>query len=495
MLQRQQTDNLWHKIARELPAAVVVIGALAALKYSLGEPVPRSERIAALVGFSLLGYALIRFLILLIGWLVAKRIKPRVREEVLLQQGQRLMDEAAAAARQHLVELTGIVEIFPNFRVCQREIIEAIGGSQTVRVFLQLGRTVVGGATDFYDLLEQKTQPTADVKILHARMDSPYLSERVAHQRGSNYRGWLNELDHAVKTVTVLTDQREGRIEGRQHREGYVWRLFLTEDYAYVQPYLYDRRNSEQAPVLKIAKAYDGKDLAMSLYRVFSAYFDQKWDENVPTASRLEDLIPRGSACAVAGILKYHQFLIFAIPKRYIARLSSEVPFHGIGGKLRPPETLLDALRREAVEEIGVQIEIEPASRTRYFTTSAELEPVAIGDLPRPYCLYRKTRQQDPNFDHQDVLWLVGYEGKVLVDSLEYLRPGAEVGAVVIVTHETLRRTLVSDVSFNGIIAADDGSRVVVAADVTLDFSRRAVPSGVAALVASEHTGRVTYQP
>lgn len=496
MPEAPSSEASFKRIAIEVLAAIVVVGVVAALRYFFGEPVPKSEIPAAVIAITLVAYAVLRFGIFVpVRWLLEKSIEPRLRREILAQESARITREAIELERKRLCEITGIVEILPNFRQSQKEILGALQSSKTVRVFLQLGRTVMGGSTDFYDLLEQKTDPASDVRILHARMDSPYLSERVAHQRGSNYRGWHNELDHAIKTVAVLTEQRQGRVVGRQHSEGYTWRLFLTDTHAYVQPYLYDKNNSELAPVLKIARTIDGTEIKGSLYRVFSAYFDQKWDENVPKTSSLAEIIPRAAACAVAGVLSYHQFFIFAIPKRYIDRAGTEVPFHGIGGKVAPPETFEDALHREAQEELGAQIQIQPASRTRYFTTSAELEPVAIGDLPRPYCLYRKTRQQDPNFHHEDVLWLVGYEGKVQVSSLDQLRPGAEVGALLCLTKEMLRRTLVDDLSFKGIISLSDGSRVIVAPGVKLDLSRRAVPSGVAALVASEHLGSVTYQP
>ncbi len=76
----------------------------------------------------------------------------------------------------------------------------------------------------------------------------------------------------------------------RQHQEGYVWRFYIFDNYAYVQPYLYERKNDILAPVLKLAKhvsSGEQRENPKSLYKVFSKYFDNKWKEYNPSAPDL----------------------------------------------------------------------------------------------------------------------------------------------------------------------------------------------------------------
>ena len=269
-----------------------------------------------------------------------------------------------------------------------------------------------------------------------------------------------------------------------------MWRLFIFDEIAYVQPYLYSKNNSEHAPVLKLSKSVISSEKKeenpSSLYKVFSNYFDFKWDECRPDTTTLSKFIPATDATTVAVAAKYHQFYIFAIPSRYIKPGNKEIPFHGVGGKRKVDEDWVAAIGRESMEEIGVTLTINSSARTRFHTTGAELQPISLDDTPRPYCVYKRTREADPNFAHPEVRWLIGYEGTLKIKNMDELKPRAEVGALVCLTGDMLLRTLQEKVTYKDIEKAEDGSRVILGLDVSLDMESRAVPAGLAIIIAAE---------
>src|SRR4029078_604174 len=118
---------------------------------------------------------------------------------------------------------------------------------------------------------------------------------------------------HATQKIENLIERKEATLKSRQHKEGYMWRLFIFEEVAYVQPYLYSKNNSDHAPVLKLSRytlssEKKQEENLSSLYKVFLNYFDFKWDECRPDTTSLTKLIPPGDATTVALAAKYHQF-------------------------------------------------------------------------------------------------------------------------------------------------------------------------------------------
>lgn len=473
-------------------ASIVAVGLIALLRYFLGEALQPHEWILTLVVLTLLAFLLLWFAY---SRLARSFIMPRLRAEVREEMATELKETIKVELYRELAEQTGIVKIFPHFRACEKEILSELKASSEVRIFLQIGRTVLAGNANFYEQIAEAIRPETRVRILHADPESPYLSERTAHERGSRYNVWLADLDHAVKKVETLAGSGKAKIEGRQHKEGYVWRLFIFDDFAYAQPYLYSRNNSENAPVLKLSqwKETDGskEENVNSLYKAFCAYFDFKWEEYLPQVHKLESIIPAEDVCVVAAVIRYHQFYIFAVPRRYISRPGREVPFHGVGGKRAPAEGWIEALEREIAEEIGIAVSVGAAARTRYLTTGAELEAISLSDAPRPYCIYKRTRDADPNFAHPEVLWIVGFEAEAKINNLDQLKPGSEVGALVVLTGEMLRRTLHDPLTYESLSKAADGSRVILGEGVNLDISRRAVPAGLATIVAAGELPRL----
>jgi 8-oxo-dGTP pyrophosphatase MutT (NUDIX family) len=376
------------------------------------------------------------------------------------------------------------VKIFHGFDECQAEILRELKGSRDIKIFVQMGKSVLSGAAIIYEALEQ-TLPDAQIKILHAGIESPYLSERVALKRDSSYYEWREDISYVVRIGGRLQGHLGARLELRRHPEGYFWRFFLFDNHVYLQPYLFASDNARKAPVLKFAR-YDRVDAAVdnvnpdSLYHMLVTYFDLKWEECAPEVTRLDDMITPGDPATVAALVERAGVWVFVVPKRFMDIAGEELPFHSIGGKRNANEGWVEALQREATEEIGTSLEVKSSSFTRDITTSAEFEPLTLSNMPRPYCVYKRTREIDPEVVEPEVLWIVGFEAELSAEAI--VEPRREIAAVVYLSRDMLRRTARERITYDQIRHAKDGSGVSLQAGVNFDFKRVAVPIGLAAL-------------
>jgi hypothetical protein len=137
-----------------------------------------------------------------------------------------------------------------------------------------MGKSVLSGAAIIYEALEH-SRDDAEIKILHADMQNPYLSERIARRRSSDYREWREDINYAVRIADRLQSRLGARLELRRHAEGYFWRFFLFDQTVYVQPYLFPRDNAHRAPVLKFGRddvVGLTNDDERSLYYMFETY-------------------------------------------------------------------------------------------------------------------------------------------------------------------------------------------------------------------------------
>jgi 8-oxo-dGTP pyrophosphatase MutT (NUDIX family) len=379
---------------------------------------------------------------------------------------------------------TGLIGIFPSFDECQAEVLREMRESRSIKIFVQMGKSVLSGAAIIYEALEH-TRKDAEVKILHAGVENPYLSERVALNRDSDYQEWREDINYVIRVGGRLQGRQGARLELRRHSEGYIWRFFLFDDYAYLQPYLFPRHNARLAPVLKFSRLDTsnptGSEVnANSLQHMLQNYFDLKWEECAPEATRLSDMITPGDPTAVAALVRRAGVWVFVVPQRFLNLSGEELPFHNIGGKRNSNEKWVDALQREAMEEIGTELNVKSSASTRDITTSAEFEHLALSDDPRPYCVYKRTRDIDPEVVEPEILWIVGFEAELPANVP--LEPRAEIAAVVSLSANMLRRTARERITYDQIRRARDGSSVIVQAGVEFDFQRAAVPAGLAAL-------------
>jgi|GEM_PF-1938416 len=176
--------------------------------------------------------------------------------------------------RQH----TGIWETFKNLEECTTDLEAAFREAKRVRLLLQFGRRELGASeqSSFYNLIKNgEIQSDATVQILRASPTSPFLSHERARERNGDYERWQKdiarlkgEIDHLQKTNHLIHD--------REHREPFLWRIFIFDDIAFVSAYLYPKDNDTRAPVYKLVEG------GHSLFVVFDKYFDYLWRKYDP---------------------------------------------------------------------------------------------------------------------------------------------------------------------------------------------------------------------
>lgn len=382
--------------------------------------------------------------------------------------------------------LPGVTRIFPNLPACEQEVLEEISTSRTVRIFLQLGKTVLVGAPSIYEYLEKSLRSGATARVLHAGTTNPYLSRRIAVERGSSYEEWVSDIDYATRKLANLRNRSTGVVQSRTHNEAYYWLIFLFDNTAYVQPYIYDRGNTKMAPVLKLENSTQVTE--QSLYQVFDRYFDRKWDESVSSIRQIKDFFYLADietkSLAVAAVLQISGLFVFVVPKRYVQADPSRIYFHAVGGKVQDNERYDHALVREVHEEIACTGRVVSAPTSFVMTSHSDIGNIALQDCPAPAYVYKRTRTDSPSTAHaQSIVWLLGYRVDLETGSQPY--PCKEIAAVVLLSPQMLRDSVSRRLRVREVSASADGSKFILADGVALPADAVMEPTGLARILAA----------
>lgn len=166
----------------------------------------------------------------------------------------------------------GLVAKFSNLHVAVEDMKLEFTKAKTAKFFLQIGRYEFGGGkpSNFYQLALDKRDSDAVVCVLHASPESPHLSEQKAKQLKRNQITWRKNISQ-IKTQLEILKENGVNIEVREHKEPFLWRLFIMDDVAYVSGYFHQTKNDEKAAVYKF------KNHENSLFKIFDKYFDVLW--------------------------------------------------------------------------------------------------------------------------------------------------------------------------------------------------------------------------
>jgi hypothetical protein len=183
----------------------------------------------------------------------------------------------------YLERATGIIAVFDNLEACQTDMVSSFAAATDIRLLLQIGRREFGAGDGSYFAVpaRSKTQLDTKVRVLRASGDSPFLSPMRATARGStSIDRWREDMRRLETEIELLRSEHKVHIVDRQHREPFLWRMFLFDDVAYVSAYLFQRDNDQKAHVYKITKHGDS-----SLFAVFDKYFEYLWSKSDPNNS------------------------------------------------------------------------------------------------------------------------------------------------------------------------------------------------------------------
>jgi ADP-ribose pyrophosphatase YjhB (NUDIX family) len=369
----------------------------------------------------------------------------------------------------------GVVKIFGNWQDASAEIYSEINRAQNVDVLLQIGRSMSINGTQLIDCLKGAVERNNTcVRFVTLDLDSSHISKAAAEKRGHSQiqakakcAEWRNDVGYVQQKAVQIANANPTLFKHRTHDEGFIWRLIITNDYAFIQPYTAKSDNHGVSPVIKIAKSNNaGVENESSLYHVFQKHFVRRWNGGRES----QTLLPIGADGTVAGIIKMAQFYVFAVPRRYGEADKDYAKFNCVGGKLGNDELYSDALIRETKEELGVNIEIPNQKSPRLFFRYKEGDAANCQATAGHYVLV--------------------YDAQLLDEEtlLKDLKPSAEIAALVIVTSNTLQEIVNNGMTFEQINkrrSDGDGSRVVCTPDFQFDniAHKNARPAGAAKII------------
>jgi len=141
-----------------------------------------------------------------------------------------------------------------------------------------------------------------------------------------------------------------------------------------------------------------------------------KKDEIIYVAEELFSLERSNYEISTGLLVRYNGNYIFAIqnPNRWkMVENKREAGLVGIGGKLEKGETVIECVKRESLEELGSDVEIEN-SRTTYLITDKSIHKITIGNIksePHPYFIILLERTEP---DRKPFTVVFSYKGNIL---------------------------------------------------------------------------------
>jgi 8-oxo-dGTP pyrophosphatase MutT (NUDIX family) len=194
----------------------------------------------------------------------------------------------------------------------------------------------------------------------------------------------------------------------------------------------------------------------------------------------IADFCPKGAEAGVGLALQDDEgayLFIIAGPRHYCP--PGELFYAGIGGHREPGEDWLACAHREALEEVGTDVEILSAPATWYIPQRGSARQVEVSDRPRPLAFYEMIHP--PGTPRAGELYrIVVYPARLR--SLPSSLQEDEVLAVIAMTREQVIRGRERKPTLSELL--DEGARIVSSVG-PIDGRIRLYPLGTALALAN----------
>jgi 8-oxo-dGTP pyrophosphatase MutT (NUDIX family) len=175
----------------------------------------------------------------------------------------------------------------------------------------------------------------------------------------------------------------------------------------------------------------------------------------------ISDFCPKGAEAGVGLVLQdaNGRYLFFIAGTRHSCP-PGELFYAGIGGHREPGEDWLACAHREALEEVGTDVEILSAPVTWFIPQSGSARQVEVTDQPRPLALYEMIHPAGtPRAG--EMYRIVVYQARLC--SLPRKLQKNEVLAIIALTREQVIRGPERKPTLTGLL--DEGARLVASAE------------------------------
>ena len=194
----------------------------------------------------------------------------------------------------------------------------------------------------------------------------------------------------------------------------------------------------------------------------------------------IADLIPEGAEIGVGLALQDRQgrYLFFLAGTKFDCP-PGELFYAGVGGHLEKGESWVECAHREAIEEIGVDVELIPSHDTWVVSSDGEAERIDVSNEPRPMALYRMIHPVGAPLAG-DTYHIVIY--KAVLHEPPYDLPIDEVRGVIALNPEQVIQSPQRKPSIAKLTS--EGAEIVSLAK-PVDFDTRIYPIGTASALAA----------